>query len=116
MEQIYIYICIYIHDFQQFETIRSFGDNIYTGKISINAAEVDQTDLLDNIADFSKKAKPGLKEDKNKKQSNFNSTFDFVSALSEGRELTLNVFRSGIFPVKEFRFLMQNRYGYHWKA
>ena len=28
---IYIYY-IYIYDFQQFEAIRSFGDNIYTGK------------------------------------------------------------------------------------
>ena len=26
----------YTYDFQQFETIRSFGDSIYTGKISID--------------------------------------------------------------------------------
>ena len=27
---------IYIYYFQQFEMIRSFGDNIYTGKVSID--------------------------------------------------------------------------------
>ena len=29
------------------------------------------------------------------------NTFDSVSALYEGRELTLKAFRSGIFPIKE---------------
>ena len=28
------------------------------------------------------------------------STFDSVNSLYEGRELTLNAFRSGIFPIK----------------
>ena len=40
-----------------------FSGNIYTGKISINEAKTDQTNLLDNIADFSKKSKPRSKED-----------------------------------------------------
>ena len=31
-----------IYDFQQFETIRPFGDSIFTGKISINNVEMDQ--------------------------------------------------------------------------
>ena len=31
----------YVYDFQQFETIRSFGDSIDTGKISIDEAEMD---------------------------------------------------------------------------
>ena len=31
----------YLSDFQQFETIRYFGDSIYTGKISIDEAEAD---------------------------------------------------------------------------
>ena len=38
-----------MHDFQQFETIRSFGDNIYTGKISVNEAEMDQVNLLEKM-------------------------------------------------------------------
>ena len=38
----------YKYDFQQYETIRLFGENIYTGKISIDVAEMDQSDLLIN--------------------------------------------------------------------
>ena len=30
----------YIFDFQQFETIRSFCDNMYTGKFNIDEAEL----------------------------------------------------------------------------
>ena len=38
----------YIYDFQRYTTIRSFGDNNYTVKISINEGETDQTNLLKN--------------------------------------------------------------------
>ena len=34
-----IYTQINMYDFQQFETVRSFDDNIYTGKINIDEAE-----------------------------------------------------------------------------
>ena len=69
---------------------------IEISKISINEAEIDKTNLLDTTVDFSKKSKPRSKEDQDKK-----NTFDSVSAIYEGRELTLNAFRSGIFPIKE---------------
>ena len=36
----------YTYDFQQFETIRSFGGNIYTGKVDIDEAEMYQSNLL----------------------------------------------------------------------
>ena len=42
----------YIFNFQQFETIRSFVDSIYTGKISIYESEMDQTNLSCNICIF----------------------------------------------------------------
>ena len=47
-----MYIYIYIYGFQQFETIRSFGDNIYIGKINIDEAEKNQSNLLENLAEF----------------------------------------------------------------
>ena len=56
----------------------------------------DQTYLLENIIKFNK-SRPKTKEGKDKKRN----TFDSVSALYEDRELTLNAFRSGIFPIKE---------------
>ena len=86
----------YLCDFQQFETIRSFCDSIYTGKINIDEAEIDQRNLLENIVIFSNKSIPKTKESKTKKQN----TFDSVNVLYEGRELTLNSFRSGKFPIK----------------
>ena len=55
-----------MYDFQQFETIRSFGDSIYTGKISIDEAEMDQTNLLENLEKFHNKSRPRSKESKEK--------------------------------------------------
>ena len=39
----------YLYDFQQFETIRSFGDSVYTGKINIDESDLDQSNLLENM-------------------------------------------------------------------
>ena len=36
----------YICGSQQYKTIRSFGDNIYTGKLNIDEAEMGQSNLL----------------------------------------------------------------------
>ena len=70
----------HMYDFQQYETIRSFGDNIYTGKINIDEAEMDQSNLLDNMVKFNNKSKPKTKEGKAKKQN----AFDSVNALYKG--------------------------------
>ena len=86
-----------MHDFQQFEAIRSFSSSIYTGKIYIDKAEIDQGNLLENIVKFNNKSKSKTKEGKNKKRN----TFDSVNAIYEGKELNLNAFKSRIFPIKE---------------
>ena len=83
-------------DFQQFETRRSFGDSIYTGKTNIDEPERNQRNLLENLVKFNNKSKPKNKEDKDKERNTFNS----VNALYEGRGLTTNAFKSGIFPIK----------------
>ena len=46
---------------------------------------------------FNNNTRPKTKEGKDKKRN----TFDSARALYEDRELTLNAFRSGIFPIKE---------------
>ena len=51
----------------QFETIRSFGASISTGKININEAERDQSILLKNMVEFNNKSRPKTKEGKDKK-------------------------------------------------
>ena len=53
---------------QQFEAIRSFGDNIYTGKINIDEAEMDQKNLLENMMEFNDKSIPRSKEGSGKKR------------------------------------------------
>ena len=48
----------YLYDFQQFETLfnkRSFGDSIYTGKINIDEAGMDQSNLLEYIGKLNNK-------------------------------------------------------------
>ena len=58
----------YICDFQQNETIRSFGESIYTRKAKIFEAEQDQSNLLQNIVEFNNKSRPTTTEGKNKKE------------------------------------------------
>ena len=57
----------YRYDFQQYETISSFGDSIYNGKISIDEGDIDQSSSLDGLKDFNDKARPKTAEGKNKK-------------------------------------------------
>ena len=45
-------------NFDAFKTIRSFGENIYSGKITINEANQEQVDLLEYISNFNNKARP----------------------------------------------------------
>ena len=56
-----------------------------------------QKNLLENIKRKKDNSRPKAKEGKDK----IRNTFDIVSAPYEGRELTLNAFRSAIFPIKE---------------
>ena len=58
----------YEYDFQQYETIKSFDENIYTGKINIDEAEMDQNNLLENMVEFNEISRPRKKEDKEKKK------------------------------------------------
>ena len=44
-------------DFQQFKTIRSFGDSIYNGKINKEEAEKKQNNIFGNIVNFDNKSR-----------------------------------------------------------
>ena len=69
---------IHVYDFQQFETIRSFGDNIYTGKFSIDKAKMDQSNLSEIMVEFNNKNRPKKRREWKKR-----NTFDIISALYE---------------------------------
>ena len=57
----------YKYDFQQYETIRSFGESIYAGKTTTDETEEGQSNLLKNIVESNEKSRPRTKEGKGKK-------------------------------------------------
>ena len=77
--------------------IRSFGESIYTGKINIDEADIDHSNLFKKLVESNDKSRPRTAEGKGKKRGTSESAY----ALYEGRELILNAFRSGTFPVRE---------------
>ena len=48
----------YTYSFQNFQTIRTFGRDIYNGEITLKEADKDQANLLVEIMNFKKKTKP----------------------------------------------------------
>ena len=48
----------YVNDFQQYEIVRYFVNNIFAGKITLDNADKDQGDSLNDFVDFNKRAKP----------------------------------------------------------
>ena len=63
----------HLHDFLHIQTIKSFGDNIYNGKITKNEADKKQINLLNSILEVYNKAKPRSKAAKEKKSNNYES-------------------------------------------
>ena len=55
-------------DFNAFKTIRSFGENIYSGKITTNEANQEQADLLEYILNFNNKVGPKIRMTKKIKE------------------------------------------------
>ena len=50
-----------LYNFQKFQVIRSFGDSIFSGKITTNEADEKQRNLLNKFLDFNSKARPKSK-------------------------------------------------------
>ena len=68
------YICKETFEFRMFQTIRSFGNNIYSSKITINKADLEQSDLVEYILNFNNKTRPENNDDKkNKTKQNKNN-------------------------------------------
>ena len=58
----------YTYDFQRYERIRFFDDNIYIGKINIDEPEMNQSNLSKNTVEFNNKSRPRTIEGKDKKR------------------------------------------------
>ena len=85
------------YDFRNFKTIRTFGNEIRNNVISLDTANLEQTNLLSYINDFTKKTKPQNPAQKKLRAD----VLDSVTSLIEGREMVLNAFKSGIFQVSK---------------
>ena len=48
----------HIYDFRKFNTIRTFGEDVYDGKITLGEADESQSDLLDENKKFYDKTRP----------------------------------------------------------
>ena len=51
-----------------FDTIKSFGDDIYCSKITINEADQEQSDLVEYILNFNTNTRRKNKDDKKKQK------------------------------------------------
>ena len=81
---------------KNFQTIRTFGEDIYGGEVTLEEADKDQSDLVEKINDFIKKTKPKSDKKRQEKEDVEKNLYNFY----EGREMVLNVFKSKIFFTK----------------
>ena len=80
------------YGFRNYKTIRAFGNEIRNNIISLDAANIEQANLLSYISDFMK-TKPRDPEKRKLRSDVLNS----VSSLVQGIEMVLTAFKSGIF-------------------
>ena len=71
-------------------------ENIYSSTITINENDHEQADLVEYISNFNNKARCKNRNDK----KYLKNIFDTAKNFHERRELVINVFKSGLFPLK----------------
>ena len=67
----------YTYSFKNFQTIKTFGRDIYEGKITIKEADEYQADLLTEIMNFRQNTKPRSQEKKREKEIFFKTCIVF---------------------------------------
>ena len=58
----------YTYNFRNFQTIRTFGRDIYEDKITLEVADKDQSNSLNSIRDFRDKTRPQNDKKKQEKE------------------------------------------------
>ena len=91
INQIKIHITLKI-----FQIIRTFGEDIYNGEITLEEADKDQSNLVEKIIDFIEKTRPKSDKKRQEKENVEKNLYNFY----EGREMVLNAFKSKIFLTK----------------
>ena len=64
----------YTYSFQNFQTIKTFGRDIYNGEITLKEADEEQSSLLSEIKNFGDKIKPQDEGKKKQKKKMFLKT------------------------------------------
>ena len=83
-------------DCRIFNTITSFGEDTYSGKITLEDVDENQSDLLGEIKKFNDKTRPQTFKKKQIKED----AFDNLNNFYEASEMVLNGFKSNIFLIK----------------
>ena len=83
----------YIYSFENFQTIKTFGRDVYEGKITMEEADEHQTNLLVEIMNFRKNSKPRSQEKKQEKETALENLYKFW----EGKEKLLDAFKAKYF-------------------
>ena len=86
----------YTYNFRNFQTIRTFGRDIYEDKITLEVADKDQSNSLNSIRDFRDKTRPQNDKKKQEKEIVPKNLYKFF----EAREIFLDGFHSKIFSIK----------------
>ena len=86
----------YKYSFKNAQTIKTFGRDIYEGKIALEKANEYQTNLLAQIIDFRANMKPKSQEKKQEKEIEVKNLHNFFKS----REKILDAFESKIFLTK----------------
>ena len=69
----------YTYNFRNFRTIRTFGRDFYEGKISLEKADEDQSNLMNEIGNFNAKTRPQNDDKKRKKEIILENLYNFFS-------------------------------------
>ena len=80
----------YTYDFRNFKTIRTFGRNIYEGKISLEKADEDQLNLMNEIRIFNAKTCIIFFDTREKILSGFESKIFLTKSTRTGILNTVN--------------------------
>ena len=83
----------YTYSFKNFQTIKTFGRDIYEGKITIKEADEYQADLLTEIMNFRKNTKPRSQEKKREKEIFLQNLYN----VFEGRKKFLKLLKAKCF-------------------
>ena len=68
------------YDFRRFQTIRTFGEDMYDSKITLEEADKDQLDLTNEIENFNNKTRLKNYNKKQEKEIVHNNLYKFFAA------------------------------------